>query len=370
MANAKKRTTINPVEALAESRTRLAEARDLLARREDEHAQVQEETADLRDRLDMGDETVTASDLATADLAIERATRLIGAARRALQEAERAADFAEAQAYPTLAEWLLPIIEKNVFDFGLFGFPTSVVPEPPAEPAVPAVYLFQTEPTRADVSTGILAGTVHMSIVVPEGAPFNGEQVRNALAELVDRKGAAEVTVMLNHRPDGCGIRINLNDVRPDNPVISPEEPSTDTIAEVAFNVAKAMARAGGERTIRDRWVGDMMTGMNAGEGRTVYNVHVYVASHELAKQTRDGDLIRRTVQADFEVSGYYGLEALAERTRETVVKQKGVFVPGVGRVESATVTGVELVPGDKAKRISEHAKVKATFVLISRAAV
>ncbi|WBC17470.1 hypothetical protein O7600_11830 [Micromonospora sp. WMMA1998] len=367
---AKNKNTIPTLaDALADARTRLAEARELLARREGEHAQAEEAAEELRDRLDIGDETVSVSDMATADLAADRAKRLIPSARKALAEAERAVDLADAQANPTLAEWLREIIEKNVFDFGLYGFPISVVPQPPVEPEVPAVYLWQSEPTRADRSTGILAGTVHMSIVVPMGAPFTGDQVRKALAELIDQKGMADVTVMFNNRPDGCGIRLMLSDVRPQLPTITPEEPSTSTVAEVAFNVAKAMVRAGGQRTIRDKWVGDMITGMNPGTGTAVNSVNVYVASHDLASQTRDGDLITRTVQATFEVSGHDGLDALADRTRETVANQVDAFVPGVGRVKSAEVTGVELAPGDRAKRIAPHAKVKATFVLISKAA-
>ncbi|MEG3634027.1 hypothetical protein [Micromonospora palythoicola] len=370
MATTKNKTTIPTLaDALADARTRLAEARDLLVRREEEYAQAQEAAEDLRDRLDIGDETISVSDMATADLAADRAKRLIPSARKALAEAERAVDLADAQANPTLAEWLREIIEKNVFDFGLYGFPISVVPQPPVEPAVPAVYLWQSEPTRADLATGILAGTVYMSIVVPKGAPFTGDQVRKALAELIDQKSVADVTVMVNNRPDGCGVRIMLSDVRPEIPVISSDEPSSAEVAEVAFNVAQEMVSAGGKRTVRDQWAGGMITGLNAGGSATVNNVHVYVPSHELVSQTSDGDLIRRTVRADFEVSGYYGLEQLADRTKETIAKQKGAFVPGVGRVESADVTGVELLPADTAKRISAHAKVKATFTLVSKAA-
>lgn len=78
-------------------------------------------------------------------------------------------------------------------------------------------------------------------------------------------------------------------------PVISLGAPSNDKIAEVAFNVAEAMVIAGGQRTVRDRSVGNMMTGMNASVGATLNNIHVYVPSHDLVSQTRDGDLIRRT---------------------------------------------------------------------------
>ncbi|SCG79606.1 hypothetical protein [Micromonospora humi] len=369
MANAKKNNTPDPVATLAEARAQLADAHSLLAKREDEFAQVEDAGIALKQRLQQGDDSVTALELATGDLAVERAKLLIGAARKAVQAAERAADLAEAQAYPTLAQWLHEIVKDNVFEFGLFGFPISVVPQLPAEPAVPAVYLFQSEATRADLSTGILAGSVHMSVVVPEGAPFDGNMVRNALARLIDQKGIARVEANLSQHNNGCQLRIKLSDVKPEIPVISPEVPSSNKIAEVAFKVSEAMVIGGGQRTVQDRWVGNMMTGMNAGVGAIVNNIHVYVPSHELVSQTRDGDLLRRIVQADFEVSGYYGLEVLADRTSETVAKQAGVFVSGVGRVESAKVTSVELVPGDKARRIKEVAKVKATFVLLSRAA-
>jgi hypothetical protein len=60
-----------------------------------------------------------------------------------------------------------------------------------------------------------------------------------------------------------------------------------------------------------------------------------------LAGQSRDGDLMTRTIDAECVVRGPYDMDALTRKARQAVEMQRGKFVAALGRIESVTVQRV-----------------------------
>lgn len=121
---------------------------------------------ELIERLDSGDDTVTALDLVLADAEVARAERLIPAAKLAVKHAAAAVEREEAQKSPTLAQWLHQLIGQDPFAFGLQGMAT-IVGTPPKEAEAPAAFLYQRKPTKVEPSTGTMSGVVTLDVVLP-----------------------------------------------------------------------------------------------------------------------------------------------------------------------------------------------------------
>ncbi|MFE9206216.1 hypothetical protein [Micromonospora sp. NPDC007230] len=328
MATAKKNTTPNPVEALAQ-------ARALVSQWEAEHEQAKEAAEDLFARLDGGDETVTGLDLATAEAEIKRTEHLLGMARKRIPAAERAVKLYEGRTNPVLAEYLHGIIEEHRFSFGLFGIPVEVVPQRPEKVTAPAAYLWQTEGADYDYKTGRQTGMVNLLVAVPsDGLDHVRQACSAAVHKLIRDAGRADVRDSVATYPDHFILSVHLVDLEPFMPVIS--EGSTTTGNDLAREV-------GGLAAVRSKqWIDDPRTGRMANTHTIMYRK----PSGEVIAQTRDGDTVRRKVRVNFTVHGIHrNIDAgeLAKFVDDAIEDVKGTFSAGLGRVESAKVTDREL---------------------------
>ncbi|MEU4680660.1 hypothetical protein [Micromonospora sp. NPDC023737] len=354
MATAKKNTTPNPVEALAQ-------ARALVAQREAEYVEAEERDAALPARLAAGDDSVTAAELTDAANGVRRAKLLLDAAREAIPAAERAVKLYEGRTNPVLAEYLRAVIEENRFHFGLFGVPVEVVPERPVNPAGPAAYLYQTEGTDFDYQTGRQTGIVNLMVVVPTEALGSVQAACGAaIYKFIRDAGHAEVRNSTVTHPDHFVLSVYLKHLEPLMPVI--EERSTATGTGLAQQL-------GGLAAVRSKqWIDDPRTDRWA----NVHTVMYRKPSGEVVSQSRDGDTVRRTVRVQFTVHGINQNVDFPELSRfvaGAIEDASGIFSPGLGRVESAKVIrGEETKVGDGTVRRSGLI-VTAELVLISKAA-
>ncbi|WP_200215401.1 hypothetical protein [Micromonospora coerulea] len=327
MATAKKNTTPNPIDALAE-------ARALADQREAEHEQAKEAADELFARLDRGDASVSGLDLATAEAEIKRTEHLLSMARKQIPAAERAVKLYEGQTNPVLAEYLRAIIEEHRFNFGLFGVPIEVVPQRPEKLTAPAAYLYQVEGADYDTTTGHMTGTAHLLVTVPaDGLDTIREACTTGIYKLVHHAGHAEVRDSLVMQPDHFVLSVYLKNLEPPMPVIS--ERSTATGTTLA-------QRLGGLAALRSKqWIDDPRTGRMANTHTIMSGKH----AGEVVSQARDGDTVRRKVRVQFTVHGidrnidFPELATFVDRAIEDV---KGTFSAGLGRVESAKVTSRE----------------------------
>ena len=345
------KATISPAVALAK-------ALALVAERETLHAEAEEHESDLVARLTSGDDGVTAVELVQAEAAIRRAGILLEAARRAVPGAERAVELHEAQTNPTLAHWMRDIIEGHAFDFGLFGFPVHVVPELPSKLDTPAVYLFQTEPTRSNAETGIHAGTVKLVVAVPAGVKFRVEQIETGIAEVLDRPGLAKTTVFTIDQGSAHHVNLSMDNVRPLIPTMQ-EEFDERWIEQFSFDVRDAVAKSGGS----------IIHNANTAYEITSTRIHATVASRRVVKAEKSGGMLRRIIVVGVNATSKHEVSDLSDKAKNAVESLKGNFVPALGRVEQVHI--LETNWEDKSLKSSKsNVTINAQFIITARPAI
>lgn len=348
----RKPLTLSPAAALAE-------ARALLAQREDEYYDAQAAAEEFTDILRSGDDSISADDLTGADNGIKRAALLLDAARRALRIAENEDNKARARQSPVLAEMLRDIIEENIFDFGLFGFPVEVVPEFPKEVNPPAVYLTQQTATEANYISGYIGGTVEIAVVVPTGVSFTTDRIESALDKWVDHPGIAQVQAIPSSRTASDGecrtVQVILKYATEQIPVIN-ETGRQNADKDFARSLKAGIVQSG---QTRDRGV-VIGNGWSTGQ---LSDMHADVTAGQVQQTNNDGK-VRRVVEVVIVASGLYPLDILARRVNWVIEQSKGSFASALGRVEEVTTSAKQPTIGEHGHK---HFHLDARFTFISK---
>lgn len=360
MATAKKNIVPTAAEALAV-------ARELVTARVagSDAARIAHE--ELTARLDGGDDTIAALDLVLAGAEVDRAERLIPAAKLAVKRAEAAVELEEAQNFPTLAQWLRGLIEKDPFAFGLQGMSVNVVPSVPNNATGPAAFLSQLKPTKTEASTGTMSGVVFLDLVLPDYVKsWDHQLVVNAVRRLVSDAGIAENAFVTSRSQHGAPkVMIEIVKLQPEFPTL-PKDAPEKAFKDFGYLVSDEIVKAGGS--------------INRGNGDPRYQVvtssiSASVKTVDPVGGKSDGELFRRRVKVALEVSGRHSASDLAVRIDGVLVGGvTGKLAPWLGRVESGKSLKVDWQErrsgGAQVGNVrAEKCTVTAEFVIVCKLA-
>lgn len=144
----------------------LAEAKKVHDKREQELSHAEDSLSALEARLDTGDASVSTEDLLMAEKAVERAKRLLTAAKGTLAEAERQARIDRCDSM--IADRVAEILDANLDRLGLAGFDVEARHRPGREvpPSGRQVAVCQQEPTNG-IGTLSPSGQVVVVVYAP-----------------------------------------------------------------------------------------------------------------------------------------------------------------------------------------------------------
>jgi hypothetical protein len=304
----------------------------------------------------LGDDSLPASALADAIHGVTRAEALLEAARRKLSVAEREADKAEAAANPVLAEYLRAVIEKDLFAYGLYGFPLNVVSELPAHGSEASVYLLQDTATQYDTEGGTVAGDVRIVVAAPQGSRFDSAAAMTSLERHFDwenENGNAEIHYADASIPgvECTAVALSLRNVRESLPALNETSEATESnVRDFAKSLAKRVIETG-ER-FRVGYVG------HGGDASALRSDIQAYGTGKLVNQSRTDDRVTRTIEVEIRAYGPYTINGLAERTQKVLERRVNAFVPYLGRVSDVEVIRCQPVESMNGRGASTTARV------------
>jgi hypothetical protein len=335
----------------------LADAKSLFTQRVEEQEQAEREAESLRNRLSAGDDSVTAEELNRADREVERTALLAKAAKREMQRAERTKPFA-----PDLAEMLAPSLSEAL------GVPVHVCETFPSElpdsDSLPVAYVRQPKASKHDAIEGTVAGEVEVAFYRTK---LHREVRTDAMeAKLAHAQAFARVDNLGEYAESGDvvsdRVHVEVGSAFLAEPALG--EPQSWRVGRFAQTVASEAAQ--------DRFLSRTEAGVRTdGSGDAsalLSSIRGYVDSHRLANVQEANGKRTTEVEVSFTVgavgprAGDWTGEALTSQAREAVEKQAGRAAAGLGRIESATVTSIDM----EARRAR---KVVARFTFSSRTA-
>ncbi|MEV2238792.1 hypothetical protein [Micromonospora sp. NPDC049891] len=323
-------TKKNITTPINESYAALNTARETLANRQALVESVTEAREELLARLDSGDESVTADDIAAADFGVRRAEGLVNAAKRDLDQAERAHRKVLADHDPTLAEFVAAEIQKNAWAWSLYGVPVNVG-RPGKDAPTPSAWVYQDEPAKVG-KLGELSGLVTLEVRTPSGAPYGHSALMHAIHELHPSANGNP-----SPGPTGGTVRLRLDGVKASHPVL-PAGPLRGLAADMVLSDVVTEVTEAGPKVAKRFGV--------LGRRAHVPAISGNVRSAQEVDTKADGNFTRHTVEGVISFT-----RASDELIRQALADMVGYWSAKAGRVESVVVTSerVESNPNNPA---------------------
>lgn len=343
--------------------TIVAEAEELVKAREALHADAVNTESALLQRLEEGDETVTADDLTTAANEKRRAELLLAAAKKSLAQAQREASHIRAVANPEVADLVATLLTENLLGLGLYGVPISVVADLPSDIAerVPSVFVIQSQAAKHDVITGLADGSCDVVFAYNIADPIDITKVRFALEQIRNsdkRLTSVETyknrpTKIINDDVEAKPIAVHIRGLKPEVPTIvgDPQPWRLNQFTEVIANeVHKAIGRYGRK-------------GVQAGSGgfanSSVSLAKVNVFNLRIVDSEDINEILTTTYECRIAAQlppSAVGHGTIADALHKAVAEMNDKFVSAVGRVVSAEL--FDLGPAQYGRTCSVRLKV------------
>lgn len=318
----------------------VAEARARVEALTVERTSAEEAAEELRDRLATGDESISATDLMTADAEVERLSIVLDGAEKTLALAVTRQGFT-----PDLGHALSDQVSK------ILGVPVSVVTNAPASPPtdLPAAILIQHKKHRLDVHGGSISGDVvihyfrtalHLPLSERRLAPLFGAQAHGSMWEQGERTLPGGVIA------DAVRLSVTTFEAIP----TIAGEPEEWRIAWFT----QAMAGIASEPVFGDRPSGVRIGSGDASDTKSSI-VGTCLRHRVLSSGTASGQR-RMTLEVSLRLmptERRWTADAINSRAKRTVEHFRGTVQAGLGRFETAELKSLDPVEGHVLGRVA-----------------